>query len=138
MARRPVAAGKAAPMVGRRPVVRVHGPAPGREPLDVIPMADENPLRRMPWVTIVLILTCCAVYFTVQPTKHALDQLLDPTVQQTTSSELRFIVDNAAIPCEITQSRPLTNREFRDTYVFGQTSSCDHGDDGSGSHEPGK
>jgi membrane associated rhomboid family serine protease len=104
----------------------------------VIPMADENPLRRMPWVTIVLIFTCCAVYFAVQPTKHAFDQLLDPTVQQTTSSELRFIVDNAAIPCEITQGRPLSNREFRDTYVFGQTSSCDHGDDGSGSHEPGK
>jgi membrane associated rhomboid family serine protease len=101
-------------------------------------MADENPIRRMPWVTVVLILTCCAVYFAVQPTQHALDQLLDPTVQQTTSSELRFIVDNAAIPCEITQGRPLTNREFRDTYVFGQTSSCDHGNDGSGSHEPGK
>src|SRR5262249_16706487 len=92
----------------------------------------------MPWVTIVLILTCCAVYFTVQPTQHALDRLLDPTVQQTTSNELRFMVDNAAIPCEITQGRPLTNREFRNTYLFGQTSSRNHGDDHSGSHEPGK
>jgi rhomboid family protein len=104
----------------------------------VIPMADENPLRRMPWVTIVLILTCCAVYFTVQPTQHALDRLLDPTVQQTTSSELRFMVDNAAIPCEITQGRPLTNREFRNTYLFGETSSCNHGDDHSGRHDPAK
>jgi rhomboid family protein len=104
----------------------------------VIPMADENPLRRMPWATIVLILACFAVYFAVQPGQRTLDQVLNPTVERTTSEELRFIVDNAAIPCEITQGRPLTNREFRDTYGFGNTSACDHGDDQSGSHEPGK
>jgi membrane associated rhomboid family serine protease len=101
-------------------------------------MADENPIRRMPWATIVLIFACCAVYFAVQPGQRTLDQVFNPTVERTTSEELRFIVDNAAIPCEITQGRPLTNREFRDTYGFGNTSACDHGDDHSGSHEPGK
>jgi len=104
----------------------------------VIPMADENPVRRMPWATIVLIFACVAVYFAVQPGGHTLDQLFDATPQQTTNAELRFIVDHAAIPCEITQGRPLTNREFRNTYVHGESSACDHGDDGSGSHEPGK
>ena len=116
----------------------LYGAASGRERTLVIPMADENPIRRMPWATIVLILTCCAVYFAVQPGRHTLDQVFDPTVQQTTSNELRFIVNYAAIPCEITQGRPLTNREFRNTYEFGETSSCDHGDDHSGPHAPGK
>jgi len=104
----------------------------------VIPMADENPLHRVPWATILLIVVCCAVYFAVQPGQRTLDQIVSPKVEVVSADELRFIVDNAAIPCEITQGRPLTNREFRDTYGFGETSSCNHGDDHSGSHDPGK
>ena len=138
MARRSVAARHAAALVGRHPVDELHDGASQPGARVVIPMADENPLRRMPWATIVLILACFAVYFAVQPGQRTLDQVLNPTVERTTSEELRFIVDNAAIPCEITQGRPLTNREFRDTYGFGNTSACDHGDDQSGSHEPGK
>ena len=101
-------------------------------------MADENALRRVPWMTILLIITCCAVYFAVQPSSRTLDQLLNPSIGSGSEEELRFIVDNAAIPCEVTQGRALTNREFRDTFVFGETSSCSHRDDGSGPHDPGK
>jgi membrane associated rhomboid family serine protease len=104
----------------------------------MIPMADETPVRRTPWATILLILICCAVYFAVQPGSQTLDQIINPGVDRITSDQLRFMVDHAAIPCEITQGRPLTNREFRDTYGFGETSSCNHGNDESGSHDPGK
>ena len=104
----------------------------------MIPMADENALRRVPWVTILLILTSCAVYFAVQPGSRTLDQLLNPSLGSGSQEELRFIVDNAAIPCEVTQDRALTNREFRDTFAFGETSSCSHRDDGSGPHDADK
>ena len=33
-------------------------------------------------------------------------------------------VDNAAIPCEIVKGRPLTEREFRDTFAYGDSSAC--------------
>ncbi len=73
----------------------------------MIPMADENPIRRTPWVTLLLIAICVVVYVAVQPTGT-------PKLHWTGFAErideddLRFVVDNAAIPCELVEQRPLT------------------------------
>ena len=100
-------------------------------------MADENPVRRVPWVTLSLIAICFVVYFAVQPTGT-------PVLHWTGFAEgidqedLRFVVDNAAIPCELVKQRPLTEREFTRTFRSngGDTSACS--DAGGPAHSPGK
>jgi membrane associated rhomboid family serine protease len=100
-------------------------------------MADENPVRRIPWVTLALIATCVAVYFAVQPTGTP---KLHWTgfVERVNEDDLRFVVDNAAIPCELVKGRPLTEREFRQTFRSrdGNPSSCS--DESGPAHSPGK
>ncbi|HVM08779.1 MAG TPA: rhomboid family intramembrane serine protease [Acidimicrobiales bacterium] len=74
----------------------------------MIPLKDYNPTRTTPIVTLVLIAACIGVYFFVQPTIQT-----DP-VQRVSSSactNFRFNLDNAAIPYEITERRPLNEQE---------------------------
>jgi membrane associated rhomboid family serine protease len=105
----------------------------------MIPMADENPVRRVPWVTLGLIAACIAVFFLIQPSRtYSIDE--NGVAEQVNSREdLRFAVDNAAIPCEIVQGRPLTVDEYRDTYVdkHGSGDECHPSEDGP-AHDPGK
>jgi len=101
----------------------------------MIPIADENPVTRLPWVTLLLIATCIVVYFAVQPT-GAPTLRWDGFVERTDQEDLRFVVENAAIPCELLHLRPLTEREYRATFVDGDGSACS-GDDGP-AHSPGK
>ena len=102
----------------------------------MIPIADSNPIRRIPIVTLLLIATCVVVYFAVQPTGAPRIQW-DAVVERIDEDDLRFAVDNAAIPCELVKGRPLTEREFQRTFGrFGDSSSCS---DASGrSHSPNK
>jgi len=102
----------------------------------VIPVADETPVRRFPFVTVALIVLCIGVYFAVQPTDVTSDHLLNPGFERVDDRELRFMVDNAAIPCEIVHARPLTEREYRDTFLFGDDSACRDGD--GPARSPGK
>lgn len=90
----------------------------------MIPFADETPVRRFPWVTVVLIALCVIVFFAVQPTRITTGHLLTPDLELVDRDDLQFLVDNAAIPCEIVKGRPLTQREFRDTFRYGDTSAC--------------
>ena len=50
--------------------------------------------------------------------------------------DLRFVVDNAAIPCELVQMRPLTEREFRETFDGRDRSACS--DEDGPAHSDGK
>lgn len=85
-------------------------------------MADENPLRRVPWVTVLLVLACVWVFFTVQPIgRVGVDQVGFERIQR---QELVFSLDNAAIPCEVVQGRPLTVGEVEATFVGGDPSAC--------------
>jgi membrane associated rhomboid family serine protease len=102
----------------------------------VIPIADETPARRFPVVTVVLIALCILVFFAVQPTRITTEHLLSPGIELVNEDELQFLVDNAAIPCEIVKGRPLTEREFRDTFDFGDGSACSDRD--GERHSPGK
>jgi membrane associated rhomboid family serine protease len=64
----------------------------------VIPLKDENPTSRRPFVTIAVVLACAYIWFAVQGG----------------SAEGEFTYENAAIPCEVIQQEPLTVDEVRD------------------------
>jgi membrane associated rhomboid family serine protease len=70
----------------------------------VIPLHDDNPTRRFPFVTVGIIAVCAFVYFFLQPHGGA--------------EETRFTYEYAAIPCELEQREPLTVGEL-------QVDSCD-------------
>ena len=101
----------------------------------MIPIADENPVERFPWVTVLLIATCILVSFAVQPTGRP-ELRWDGFVERTDQEDLRFVVVNAAIPCELLRLRPLTEREYRETFVGGDGSACSAA--GEPRHSPGK
>jgi membrane associated rhomboid family serine protease len=103
-------------MVRRRIMDRVDGRCAGslhrRESL-MVPIADENPLRHRPWVTISLMIICTLVYFGVQPTGRNTFRVTDPRVQW---EDLSFSLDWATVPCEITEGRSLSTGEFEATF----------------------
>jgi membrane associated rhomboid family serine protease len=67
----------------------------------VLPLRDRNPTVRTPVITIALIVVNVAVFLLVQRAG---------TLGPTDDSKLTY--ERAAIPCEITQGRPLTQREI--------------------------
>ncbi len=77
----------------------------------VIPVHDENPVRRTPWVTYALILINVVVFFALEPIDHF------PTVRGTTVQQYceqqRFFADWAAIPREITSGDPIGRQAER-------------------------
>ena len=70
----------------------------------VIPLRDDNPTTRFALVTLLLIAVNVFVYFAVQPHGGV--------------DEAEFILERAAIPCELRQGDPLTVDEY-------QTRDCD-------------
>lgn len=60
----------------------------------VIPIRDENPTRRFPFVTVALIAVNCFVYFFVQMPKSDVQ-------------DLEFLYEYAAVPCEVTSGEPV-------------------------------
>jgi membrane associated rhomboid family serine protease len=73
----------------------------------MLPLRDENPTRGTAIVTLVLIGACVFVYFGVQRS-HA-GNVYDPQAEQL--QELKFTLQNAAIPFELTHGRPLSRVE---------------------------
>jgi membrane associated rhomboid family serine protease len=71
----------------------------------MLPLKDENPTVRRPWVTLAIIAACLGVYFLWQPTPWS-----------NTSEDAVFDVAHAAIPCEVAHGRPLTIAELQATY----------------------
>ena len=63
----------------------------------VIPLHDDVPTHRFPILTVLLIAVNVFVYFLIQP--HGAD-------------EESFVVEHAAIPCELDQDGPLTEVEY--------------------------
>ncbi|MGH9180181.1 MAG: rhomboid family intramembrane serine protease [Acidimicrobiales bacterium] len=79
----------------------------------MIPLKDENPTTSTPVVTIVLIAACVLVFLFVQPRSGSPD-----------IDEVRFNLETAAIPCEVTKGRPLTVGEAIDTFNRGDDTAC--------------
>jgi membrane associated rhomboid family serine protease len=71
----------------------------------MLPLRDDNPVRRPPILTWLIIGACLVAYFAWQPTPFS-----------STTDDIEFDVENAAIPCEVVQGRPITVDEFVVTY----------------------
>jgi membrane associated rhomboid family serine protease len=84
----------------------------------VIPLKDENPTRRAPIVTVLLIVACIGIFWQVQPTGQL------GLVERDPREELRFTVQNAAIPCEVVEGRPLSIEEIEATFGQGDATAC--------------
>jgi len=70
----------------------------------VIPLHDDNPTQRFPYVTVAIIAINVVVYLFVQP-HSGVDSRLG------TSRDTSFTLEHAAIPCELHQGEPVTVRE---------------------------
>ncbi len=77
----------------------------------MIPLKDYNPSSRRPVVNLLLIAACVAVYFFVQPVGEAvLFRHSQSVVMQ--QADQQFTFSHAAIPCELTEGRPLEPGDF--------------------------
>jgi membrane associated rhomboid family serine protease len=86
----------------------------------VIPLKDDNPTRRVPWVTILLIAANVVIFVLVQ---RPYDRGL---------SQARFTYEFAAIPCEVVSGRPLSGDEVEQTLYEGDDEACESGSSGEG------
>jgi membrane associated rhomboid family serine protease len=92
----------------------------------MLPLHDANPTRRRAFVTWGLIAICVAVYFFVQERPGEMEFLDTEAVGAIEiDRSLRFTLEYAAVPCEITQGRPLTVDEVFDTFAAGDPEACD-------------
>jgi membrane associated rhomboid family serine protease len=73
----------------------------------MLPIHDDNPVRRPPVITWAIIAACIGIYFFWQPSPFGDD-----------NEDTRFNVEYAAIPCEVVEGRPLDTAEADAT--FGQ------------------
>jgi membrane associated rhomboid family serine protease len=72
----------------------------------VIPLKDDNPALRRPFVTLVIIAACVIVYFFVQPIGEVVP-FRHAQSAATQQADQQFTFSHAAIPCELTHGRPL-------------------------------
>jgi membrane associated rhomboid family serine protease len=78
---------------------------------------DENPARRPPVVTVAIIAACLWIYFMWQPNRsEAVEQVATPVGVLQMDETTAFNLENAAIPCEIVERRPLTLDETIATF----------------------
>lgn len=95
----------------------------------MIPLKDENPTRRKPVVTVLIIAVCLWMFFAWQPVFDAGAPVSVPTGEGVLQFDegTAFTVANAAIPCEIVQGRPLTVDEVVLTFGEGAPEACGAG-----------
>ena len=91
----------------------------------MLPLFDENPTRRTPFITLTVIIACLAAF--IAPRMG--DDLRPVSLLGTDSSlELRgdvaFHLERAAIPCEVVRGRPLSVVEIDATFDEGDRSAC--------------
>lgn len=82
----------------------------------MIPLKDENPTTRTPFITVAIIVACIAVYF--GPQQGLTDQ----------AEALVFNLEYAAIPCELYTGEPLSASEVQATFVEGDFDACQDGE----------
>lgn len=80
----------------------------------MLPLRDENPTRRTPFVTVAIIGACLWLFFAWQPFFS----------ERPAEESLLFTLENAAIPCEIIQGEPLTIDEIEATFGRGDPNAC--------------
>lgn len=90
----------------------------------MLPLRDENPTHRTPFVTVVVLLACIGTWFVAQAGLEGTAEVDTPAGRFRVDEQLRFNLEYAAVPCEITQQRPLTIPEIAATYVDGNEAAC--------------
>jgi membrane associated rhomboid family serine protease len=80
----------------------------------VIPLKDYNPTRHFPYLTVLLIAANVLVYFFVQR-----------PLETTEAGQIEFVLEVAAIPCEVVTGRPLSYEEITRTFDFEDDEACD-------------
>lgn len=93
----------------------------------MLPFHDDNPVRSPPIVTWLIILACLGVFFFWQPSPFGDD-----------TADAEFNLENAAIPCELVQGRPLDVGEVVATYNQGDDESCGIDGEATPPWDPGK
>ncbi len=83
----------------------------------MLPLWDDNPVSRRPYVTLVFIGLCVASFLLWQPTPFS------DTVDDT-----RFALDWAVVPCELIEGRPLSVDEVVATFQVGDERACGVGE----------
>src|SRR5688572_6314693 len=66
----------------------------------VIPLRDDNPTRSKPVLTIAIIVACIYIFAALQPKGGE-------------AGEVEFLVEHAAIPCEVVHAEPISNNLAR-------------------------
>lgn len=99
----------------------------------MIPLKDENPTRRTPFVTFLIIGACLWLFFAWQPVFSTGTPVNVETGEGVIQFDeaTAFTVENAAIPCEIVQGRPLTVDEVVLTFGQGTPEACGAGSEAS-------
>ena len=82
----------------------------------MLPIRDENPTRGPAVATLLLILLNIVMFAAVSQRAGGTEQIPD--------GELRFSLEYAAIPCELTQGRPLSFGEAAATFARGDEEAC--------------
>jgi membrane associated rhomboid family serine protease len=82
----------------------------------MIPLKDENPTTRTPFITVIIIVACIAVYF--GPQQGLTDE----------AQALEFNLEYAAIPCELSTGESLSAAEVRATFFDGDFNACQDGE----------
>ncbi len=100
----------------------------------MLPLRDDNPTRRFPVVTVLLIVINIGVYFGVQPQQGEQAQVRVGEIRVQVPADLAFNLENAAVPCEVVQGRPLSVQEIEETFGDGDGEAC--ADSGPGARGP--
>ena len=93
----------------------------------MIPLKDENPTTRTPFVTVAIVLACAAVWFVVQqsqPERRRVE-VLEQGAEVDVPGDLAFNLEYAAIPCEVVTQEPLDLDELSATFERGDTEACE-------------
>ncbi len=93
----------------------------------VLPLSDRNPTYHRAVVTVVLIVVNVAVFALVQPRSGTEIITLPDGRRASIASDVRFTFEHAAIPCELTERRPLDAEEIRLSLTVGDEACHDTG-----------
>ncbi len=89
----------------------------------MLPIGDVNPTRRTAVVTVLLIIACVGVFagFQLRPGTRTITTEVGAVEFPASDA---FVLEWAAVPCEVVTSEPLSVREVVDTYGRGDANAC--------------
>ena len=98
----------------------------------MLPLKDENPTRRTPFVTVALILANVGVFVLLQQGQPETDTVPvdirsdvgSPVDVVQLPGDLSFNLQHAAIPCEVVSGEPLSTDEAVATFSDGDAEAC--------------